>query len=194
MKVKRICKVCGKEFLAATWHLKQGWSKCCSLKCRGMAKRNKTKRICKHCNKEFLASPSVVRKYCSNKCKHESPEWRKLRSFLSKGKHLSEKTCKKIGEAQKGERHWNWKGGMPTSHGRVLIYCPTHPYVNIDGYVLRYRLKMEKHLGRPLFPAEVVHHINGKTNDDRIKNLILFNSQSEHRKHHKGVRHAVSVN
>jgi endogenous inhibitor of DNA gyrase (YacG/DUF329 family) len=44
----------------------------------------------------------------------------------------------------------------------------------------RYRLVMEKHLGRPLEPNEVVHHINGDPTDDRIENLTLCVSNATH--------------
>ncbi|CDZ88936.1 HNH endonuclease (fragment) [Rhodococcus ruber] len=43
---------------------------------------------------------------------------------------------------------------------------------------------MEEHLGRYLQPGEVVHHINRNKTDNRIDNLGLFASQSEHMKHH----------
>ncbi len=43
-----------------------------------------------------------------------------------------------------------------------------------------YRIIMENHIGRKLQPGECVHHKNGDRLDDRIENLELCASNSEH--------------
>jgi hypothetical protein len=51
---------------------------------------------------------------------------------------------------------------------------------SIDGkaeYRLQHRWAMEQKLGRSLFDAENVHHINGDRTDNRFENLELWNTK-----------------
>ena len=70
-----------------------------------------------------------------------------------------------------------WRGGKRKDHGYIRILQKDHPYCDNRGYVPRSRFVMEKKLGRYLTPKEMVHHINGIKNDDRITNLKLFPSR-----------------
>ena len=85
--------------------------------------------------------------------------------------------------SQKGNKNNNWRGGVLTkTNGYIIVYSPHHPYASKDKYVLKHRLIMEKKIKRFLKSCEVVHHINGIVNDNRIRNLKLFKDHSEHTK------------
>jgi hypothetical protein len=75
-------------------------------------------------------------------------------------------------------------GKTKNRYGYVKVYSPHHP--NADGvYVLEHRLVMEKKIGRFLNNDEVVHHKNGKRDDNRICNLELLTKSSHTALHHK---------
>jgi len=109
----------------------------------------------------------------------------KLKMSLS---HKGRPAWNKGKNGLKLSKHPNWKGGRTVdTDGYIWIKMPTHPYRKKSGYILEHRLIMEKKLGRYLRPEEVVHHINGIKDDNRIKNLLLFKNQTIHAKFEKGL-------
>jgi hypothetical protein len=84
------------------------------------------------------------------------------------------------GDPLAGGRGWTLPNGRrPNGSGAIdpsgykMIYLPDHPNARRTGYILEHRLVMSRYLGRPLRKGEMVHHKNGKRQDNRLINLEL---------------------
>ena len=83
----------------------------------------------------------------------------------------------------------NWKGGRwkrPDGYFRIYVSIDDffRPTAGKKGYAMEHRLVMAKHLGRNLQKWEIIHHKNGIRDDNRIENLELIGSISEHMSGH----------
>lgn len=87
---------------------------------------------------------------------------------------------------QSGPNNDSWKGGKIKLSGYVSIKSPGHPRGRGGnrGYVMEHILVMEAYIGRYIVfhgrqhpDNEVVHHINGVRNDNRLENLVLMLSR-----------------
>lgn len=124
-------------------------------------------------------------KCCGWKCRN------KRISNLYKGRKFTQQhkdNIKKGHHDVSGDKNPNWNGGKKISSGYVLIWKPKHKYSTKLGYVSEHRLVIEKKLNRYLEPGEVVHHINGIKDDNRIDNLKLFERNGDHIKLHSKSR------
>jgi hypothetical protein len=99
------------------------------------------------------------------------------------------KICKKYGiktqrtGPRSGEDHPEWKGGRILISGYWYIYAPDHPYSTKQNRVAEHRLVVEKKIGRYLLPGEVVHHIDGDSQNNVPENLVLFENNASHLKY-----------
>src|SRR4030042_2847144 len=160
------CKICKKSIYRRPYRFLKTKEHFCSLKCYRKVinpfgekarrwKGGKQKVKCIICKKILYRFPCRAKKpFCSHQC------FNKYRSIYIRGKN-----------------HPTWKG-IKIERGYVLIYCPNHPYAH-QNYVKEHRLKMEKKIGRYLNPKEIIHHINGNTVDNHIKNLQVL-TQGKH--------------
>ena len=71
-----------------------------------------------------------------------------------------------------------------TGYVRVRVF-PDEPFGEMGGnnhWVFEHRFVMAKHLGRTLYPTELVHHINGVRTDNRLSNLVLTTTKEHEHK------------
>lgn len=175
-----ICKICKKSFRAS-----RKTRKYCSHRCFGISIKGRIpwdKGIERPpFSKEWLLNMSKAQKIV--KKKPFTKEHRKNIGLASKGRIHSKETKNKISNALSYKRI-----DKINHHGYIYIYKPKHPFCSKQKYVAEHRLVMEKHLKRFLTPKEVVHHINGIKDDNRLENLMLFSSIIKHAVHHDKLR------
>ena len=151
---------------------------------------------CPVCEQYF--SPRTSKdKYCSRECYYKMKKIRGDRVVWTDEmrKRVSEKMSGKnnpnYGNPQgwggykrpeiSGEKHPNWKRGYwRTSDGYKILQS-----VYTDGKKIpEHRKVVEKFLGRKLDKDEVIHHINGIRDDNRIENLQIM-TRAEHMNLHR---------
>ena len=173
------CEVCIKEFWSPN-----NKQRSCSRNCGKVISTRKSIKITKKCiicNKEFLSFPSQPILHCSKKCSIITVKKKLKKHGLPKNWHS------KIGFKSK-ENNIKWNGGRSKSCKYIKILVENHPYSHSDGYVFEHRLVMEKHLGRYLDPKEIIHHIDMNEHNNNINNLILFENNLKHMRHHYDLR------
>lgn len=99
--------------------------------------------------------------------------------------------CAAVSRQIVGERNPRWNGGIRHAGGYNYISVPeTHPFIEMASRVFvhgrhryniaEHRLMMAQYLGRPLQFYELVHHVNGVKDDNRIENLELLSHHKDH--------------
>ena len=103
------------------------------------------------------------------------------RNIIAQGWQVAHGRQRSCGCKRGGENHPRWKGGKRHSNGYV--------YLNFGENRNRaeHRVVVEKSLGRKLHKREQVHHVNGVRDDNRLCNLLLTSTGSDHSKAHRNV-------
>lgn len=95
------------------------------------------------------------------------------------------KICQRCAAKVSGEKNHNWRGGKSLDKDKYILIKVSKdnfffPMAIKSGYIREHRLIMARHLGRLLYPWEIVHHKNGITTDNQLENLELLPSRGEH--------------
>lgn len=155
------------------------------------------KLTCPICETVFYRARSHAERseenFCSRKCAgvRRGQEWKE---HARKGRAAwDEEAERSFSEKMSGENNPAWKGGVTYfskkgNYGKYKIKyvrCPDEfsEMARKDGYVMEHRLIVAQHLGRSLKRSEVVHHKDHNPENNDPHNLMLFASNSQHKKY-----------
>ena len=199
------CQVCGEPFQCMTKE-QATRNKTCSQDCaniliaraasgENVARQKRVYLTCPVCGKAFwrhkACAERTAKPTCSRKCNGSlrGAEWKRHAHKGHAAWTPESKTA--LVERMTGASNPAWKGGVTywRKHGNYApikyVRCPVEysAMARKDNYVMEHRLIVAQHLGRTLKRSEVVHHINHDPTDNRSENLMLFASNTAHKKH-----------
>lgn len=189
---KHICKHCKKEF----FNKNKEASFCCH-KCSNIntaIKRKKRSQVefrCDVCGKVVKMSKSKLNdrtgRFCSIKCARASKIKKRVKlkcSFCGKDVFKLKSRIKQFNFCNNNCRRSYFKKNPPNKKNGFWFENGYKVLYNKGNQIKEHIFVIEKAIGRKLNKNEVVHHINGIIDDNRLENLRLM-TRSEHTSLHR---------
>lgn len=150
---------------------------------------------CPVCGKQVFKPAAWIRKVklptCSHRCNGvlRGKEWAK--HAYKAHAAWTEESKRSAREKMTGANNPAWKGGVTywRKHGNYppikYVRCPKSflAMARKDGYIMEHRLIVAQYIGRCLERSEVVHHIDHNPLNNNLSNLMLFSSNTAHKKY-----------
>ena len=144
-----------------------------------------------------------VKRYCCI-CGFEIDRWPgSISSNYLCGDECRKEFAKPIGEANgfgtfKGENHYAYGltgENHPSFKGYKSINSEGYVQVYVEKgvYKLEHRLIVSEFLNRELKDTEIIHHINGIKDDNRLDNLYLFEKSGAHVSYHENFKNGNAI-
>lgn len=194
----------------------------CSSRCQGIAHRKRIlEATCEHCGAMFNQTvnekygTTSLRKFCNSECRTKyalAKRTERLRAFCSScdtelptftrsGNFVTNRKTSLCVDCRKKRKIRVRSGRSKQNEGYVLLskHSLTDEELRLANamvgskFVLEHRLLMAVHLGRPLLHTEVVHHINGVKDDNRLENLSLEENSLHSKKHKDAAREILKL-
>jgi ribosomal protein S27E len=190
-KIKFSCAFCGKD----VWKYASKAGHFCSLACYHQSRaQTLVMKQCSVCQTEFEGVGS--QKYCSDTCKRkrdheaekrnleiECPRCGQKRTVFRSphaAKNTHCRTCTGLIAREKstkrGSESAQWKGGRRVDgYGYIKLHSLGHPFADSTNYVREHLVVVTEHFGETYVRqrGNVVHHINGDKQDNRLENLYV---------------------
>lgn len=139
--LNRRCRICQAKFHAKPWHIKRGWARFCSLRCKNEGQKNGRYVSCATCNKKIYREQNELKRvtktkrfFCNKSC---FAIWKNKNFFI-------------------GAAHSRWKDGA-SSYRKILMRNKKTPECQSCG------LKD--------FRALLVHHVDRNRKHNQLRNL-----------------------